>query len=259
MSTPDDETEPRVRDLLRREDGDESEFAAWFERPSFAHLAELAAGMPARPPGADDDLDLDPEVLAVRKRRAAAAANVDPALLAKLYLHDEVVAQFLPRPPPPGFDERPSMLMFDERKVPAIPLDEDWRQIERSEALEDAIKICTPQANLRDLHRPETDFYITYRPAFEDLPEFVGLDGYAHTIREVLGADYQRQASWRSAAQQIAESEAERRGLMALPWAAAKSERGRLREAEREAEAQAAAARKEAEAMAVAKGPEGSR
>jgi hypothetical protein len=240
----DDADEPRVRDLLRRDDGDESELMAWFERPSFAHLTELAAAMPAPPPRPEDD----PEVVAIRKRREEVIARVDPRLLAHILRHDDLDGLTRLPPPLPGFDERPPMLRFDEAAVPAIPDADSWPIRERGDELDDAVKTCTPQAFLRDLHRPVKDFEILHESAFSDLPEAVGLDTHIVAVREAVTTNWRLRDGFPSAAPQIAEHYADRRSLMTRPWADAKSARAKQAEAE--------LLGKEAEAAAVPSGPE---
>jgi hypothetical protein len=268
---PHDGDEPRVRDLLRARaepdtgagddagaatELDDGALAAWFERPSFAHLAELAAGTPAPPGGRGARDDDDPELAAIKARRAAVTAQVDPALLERLYRHAHYDPTRLP-PPLPGVDERPSILAFDEAAIPAPPDPNDpdqWRQYERGDAIDDDLRVNTPQAFLRDLHRPVTEFYISHEPAFGDLEDAGSLDVGARAVRDVLTTRYEIDTispDFAPATHKITEAYRDRRGLMALPWADAKSPRGKRREAELEAEL----ARKVAEAAAVAQEP----
>lgn len=141
--------EPKVKDLLASRTPEEAavlrDLERWFGLPSFTELAE-------RPPRADD-----PEVAAVLAQREAAIAAVDPALSARIrartedavdrMLRFEATIDVIVDPALPRFD--PSMA----QSAIAEP-----REVEIPDALIDDLKECTPQALLRDLHRPELDF-----------------------------------------------------------------------------------------------------
>jgi hypothetical protein len=143
---PDDEPPPKVKELL--DTATQAELARWFGLPSFEELAERGEPPPE-----------DPEDVLLRERRARAAASVDPALLEAMHQRNEVRPWTLIKfevviepkvKPEMGFVDH---AMAERRVQIAEP-----REYEVAEALRDDMKDVTPQALLRDLHRPESDF-----------------------------------------------------------------------------------------------------
>jgi hypothetical protein len=138
-----------VKDIL-----DAGELAAlekWFGLPSFEQLAEQ--GKQAAEP------EVDPEVLEVRRKRDAAMAAVDPALLRWILFRAEENPETL-RTFEAKIDVhvKEDVGMFDSTMVDKGFSIAEPREVEISEELRDDLKDCTPQALLRDLHRPETFF-----------------------------------------------------------------------------------------------------
>ena len=145
---------PKVKDLLGGaakltdvvDEATRAELERWFGLPSFEALAEESQA-PAE----------DPDMVAARERRERATNDVDPALLESLRRRAE--AELLP--------VRAPVTMTADRRIAMIDLERieqlhtaiaEPREIERPEAIEDDLKEVTPQALLRDLHRPEDDF-----------------------------------------------------------------------------------------------------
>ncbi|MCA9674934.1 MAG: hypothetical protein H6708_34705 [Kofleriaceae bacterium] len=258
---PPDDTEPKVRDLLRRDDAAQPDaidpltmarLADWFEVPSFAQLAEQGLAAMAPPPDAER-----PEASAaseIQARRREALRHVDPAMVARLTRHEDLADAVRPAPPPTSAAERP-ILCFDETRVPpALDLD-DLPEVQRSVELERDLEACTPQAFLRDLHRPEKDFYIHYESPFEIDPDDVTwLADPVADIRRTIRTDY-RSRGVAPAGSTMSSDLAALQQLLARPWSEGKRERARQREAELLA-AEAAAAGKDAAADAVPRGPE---
>jgi hypothetical protein len=146
---PDDDK--RVKELL--DEGTQADLERWFGLPSFEELAEQAPASTGE----------DAEVVAVREQRAKAIAAVDPALLAS------IVYRIHERPEQPRQFEHllevhvdPGIALFDQRMADNVATFADPRELEISEELKDDLKECTPQALLRDLHRPELDFEKTF-------------------------------------------------------------------------------------------------
>lgn len=146
MSTDDDDK--RVKDILGA--GDLASLERWFGLPSFEQLAEREQA---------GEAELDPEMVEVRKKREAAMAAVDPALLARILFRVEENPETLL-----GFDTtievhvKEDVGLFDSTMVDKGFSIAEPREVEISEELRDDLKECTPQALLRDLHRPETFF-----------------------------------------------------------------------------------------------------
>lgn len=143
---PDDD-DKRVKDML--DAATRADLERWFGLPSFDQLAE--EGKPVLPGD-------DPEVLEVRKRRDAAMAAVDPALLSRILYRVEEHPETL-------LEHRQTIdvvvkdvALFDATMVDKGFAIAEPREVEISEELRDDLKDCTPQALLRDLYRAEIDF-----------------------------------------------------------------------------------------------------
>jgi hypothetical protein len=143
----DDRTVKELIDAATR-----AELEKWFSLPSFDQVAEQAES-----PAPSED----PDVVAVRERRLKAIAAVDPAMVEahrhrvevapeSLIQFRELIAVSLDR----------DIALFDEKMIEGRIADP--REIEISEELREDMRECTPQALLRDLHRPELDFDKTF-------------------------------------------------------------------------------------------------
>jgi hypothetical protein len=123
------------------------ELQKWFDLPSFEQVR-------ARQPIAED-----PELVEVRERRAKVCAAVDPALLESIHVRTEVTPETLLRNTfHVDIHVDPSILQFDIDAAERQLKHAEPREVEISEELRDDLKDCTPQALLRDLHRPELMF-----------------------------------------------------------------------------------------------------
>jgi hypothetical protein len=128
----------------------QADLERWFSLPSFQQLAEQQ--QPAPPPAED------PEWAAFRKRRAEALAAVDPNLLEahrrRVERQRELKlfrAEIQPR-------IRADITMIDQSAIDRGHMIAEPRTYELPSDLEDAMTERTPQALLRDLHRPEMIF-----------------------------------------------------------------------------------------------------
>lgn len=125
-----------------------AELERWFGLPSFQELAEK--GEP--PPPAD------PEIEAVREQRAKAIAAVDPALV-EAHRHRVESGEGLIRFQA-VIDVRvdPTVARIDYDHIDKKHTIAEPREVEIPEPLRDDLAEVTPQAILRDLHRPEMYF-----------------------------------------------------------------------------------------------------
>jgi hypothetical protein len=152
---PDDPEDPTVKDLLAGrpldevvDDATRRELEKWFALPSFSELEAKGAELPD-----------DPELAAARERRAKAIEAVDPALLETIRVRYEDNTESLIR-----FEAKldvhvdPDLALLDLAMLERVHTVADPREVERPEVIGDDLKDVTPQALLRDLHRPETDF-----------------------------------------------------------------------------------------------------
>ena len=152
MATDDeDKLDPKVKDFI--DAATRAELERWFGLPSFEVAAEK--GEAPKPE--------DPDVIKVREQREKAIAAVDPALLEALRARFEDKGESLIRfQSTLSLRVDPDLALFDYAMVERQASIADPREVEISEELRDDLKDCTPQALLRDLHRPEIDFDKTF-------------------------------------------------------------------------------------------------
>ena len=140
----------KVKELL--DPATRADLERWFSLPSFDQLAERAE--PPRPAPAEPD----PQQVAARERRAKALANVDAGFLESIHARRPAESTLIHLPPPlaPRFDGDVSVV--DEALLAHAGTLADPREVEIPDPLREDLRVCTPQALLRDLHRPETTF-----------------------------------------------------------------------------------------------------
>ncbi|MEO7736308.1 MAG: hypothetical protein ABIY55_35445 [Kofleriaceae bacterium] len=144
MAGPDDTDDNRkVKDLL--DPAARAELERWFGLPSFEQVADGSAKL-APPPD-------DPAIAEYHKRVAEALAAVDPVLLAGYERRMELAGAMI-KPVPPHVV--PTIGLLDLAMIARTVADP--RDYERSPDVEDHLSECTPQALLRDLHRPDLSF-----------------------------------------------------------------------------------------------------
>lgn len=152
----DDKADPKVKDLI--DAATRADLERWFGLPSFEQLADQGIS-PAPPP---EDAKIDEEMAAVRKRRAEAIAAVDPALLEAHRRRVEPPADLLTFQASIDVRVDPTITRIDLTKIEHGHAIAEPREVEIPEPLRDDLRDCTPQALLRDLHRPELDFEKTF-------------------------------------------------------------------------------------------------
>lgn len=125
----------------------------WFGLPSFTQLEEEGKQPQAPTSG------MDPEMKAVIERRDKALANVDRAFLEAIYArHDVKPEDIIVFEKTIDVHVSETFGAVDEALVQRAGGIAEPREYELSEQLHDDMKECTPQAMLRDLHRPEKYF-----------------------------------------------------------------------------------------------------
>lgn len=131
-----------------------AELERWFGLPSFQQLADKGEA----PPRTED-----PGVAATKERRAQAIANVDPAMLEAHRQRVESIetllkfVQTIDVQIDPATVARIDLKLAERGYAVGEP-----REVEIPEQLRDDLAECTPQAILRDLHRPELYFNKTF-------------------------------------------------------------------------------------------------
>lgn len=145
-----DNDDPKVKDML--DAATRAELEHWFGLPSFEQVADGAA------PASTED----PDIVEIRERRERAIAAVDPALLEAHRRRTEPPDDLLrfQASLEPRVD--PDVALFDFAMADRQLTIAEPREVEIPEQLRDDLKDCTPQALLRDLHRPELDFEKTF-------------------------------------------------------------------------------------------------
>jgi len=153
MTDENDRKEPTVKALLEDktaldevvDEATRRELERWFALPSFQQLAE-------KPP------PIDPEVAEVRARRDKALAAIDPRLLASIDQRNAARATAIDeRAPPPTLADRRTALVDLGMIDRGYQIGEPY-EMQLPQGMDDDLKECAPQALLRDLHRPESDF-----------------------------------------------------------------------------------------------------
>jgi hypothetical protein len=175
MAGNDDHQDRKVKDLL--DPAMRAELERWFTLPSFDQVAEQ--GGRVEPPPDDD-----PALVEFRKRAAEAVAAIDPVLLAAYERRLELGAGMI-KPTPPHVE--PSIGLLDLAMIARQNTIAEPRDYERSPMLEDDLRDCTPQALLRDLHRPD----LSFDKVFEILDPAAAqrLDGLAE-VEQVMATDW---------------------------------------------------------------------
>lgn len=215
MSTDDDKRDPTVKQLLERsldqpleelvDAATKAELEKWFGLPSFDQVEAGEA------PGSTED----PDIVEVRERRQRAIAAVDPALLEAhrrrieppddLLTFREAITLRLD-PTMPMID----LAMIDNRMAVAEP-----REVERPQDIEDHLAESTPQALLRDLHRPDLEFEKTFEMV--DPGEGDRIDAVAE-VRAAIRTSWKLPPFEGTPADTVRTVLAELRAELGLPW-----------------------------------------
>ena len=155
---PDDKPEPTVKQLLERgldkpleevvDAATAAELERWFGLPSFQQIEEGEVAPPVE----------DPDVTAVRERRARAIAAVDPGLVEAHRRRTDAPDDLISFRATIDVRVDPSVALLDLAMIEHKLTIAEPREVERPEDIEEQLKDATPQALLRDLHRAEIDF-----------------------------------------------------------------------------------------------------
>ncbi|HET7500588.1 MAG TPA: hypothetical protein VFK02_06275 [Kofleriaceae bacterium] len=148
------ENDKKVKDLI--DDATRADLERWFGLPSFEQLAER--GVTPEPPPPEED----PEMVAVRKRRADAIAAVDPAMVEAHRKRTDPPEHLIKFKATIDVRVDPEIGLFDSAMLERQSTIAEPRERELPEELRDDLHDCTPQALLRDLHRPELHYEKTF-------------------------------------------------------------------------------------------------
>jgi len=200
MSDNDDKTVKEMIDAATR-----AELERWFGLPSFQQVEEEKPKAPAE----------DPDVVAVRERRQKAIEAVDPAMLEAHRRRMEAPESLIRFKAVIEVRVDPEVALLDHSMIERGASIAEPREVEISEELRDDLHDCTPQALLRDLHRPEMDFDKTFEVvdyAAENRVDIVGL------VNEVMTATYKIAAVPTSIFREGREILRELRATRLEPW-----------------------------------------
>lgn len=189
-----------------------AELERWFGLPSFTQVAESDVPKGAAP------IPEDPEVAAVRERRERALAAVEPRMLDAIAARAERRSTPFRERPPVEVHVREDVAIADLAAIERQHLIAEPREVELPPEMQDDLKECTPQALLRDLHRPELEFEKTFEVvdmAADQRLDIVAMVAEAmRTAWRLTAADVSGPSPEREATALIAELRAERR----TPW-----------------------------------------
>jgi hypothetical protein len=174
MTRDQDNDDKTVKELI--DAATRAELERWFGLPSFEQAAEKA------PPPEED-----PEIALVRERREKAIAAVDPAMLEWHRARIEVQDDLLQFKPSIEVRVNPDVALLDQTMIAKQASIADPREVEIPEELRDDLRTCTPQALLRDLHRPELFFDKTFEVVDMNAENRVDV---VRIVDEVMTAQY---------------------------------------------------------------------
>lgn len=176
MSDPNDndkQVDQTVKELI--DSATRADLERWFGLPSYEALAEQ--GVHPEPPAED------PKFAERRKRQDTALAAVDPALVEAHRRRTDGLADTIKPPPELAVRVDPGIVQLDTAMIAQRSAIAEPRDFVRPPDLEDDLRDCTPQALLRDLHRPELYFDKEFQRV--DLMEAYRID-IARDIDEVM-------------------------------------------------------------------------
>jgi hypothetical protein len=148
MPDNDDKTVKQLIDASTR-----AELEKWFGLPSFQQVAEQEQSAAAKPSSVFEEARA-----AKIARRDAAIAAVDPRMLEAHRRRVELQETLKLFTPDIDVHVDPSIVVFDQVMIDKAHTIAEPRDYERPGDLPDNLQDRTPQALLRDLHRPELSF-----------------------------------------------------------------------------------------------------
>lgn len=214
---PDDD-DRKVKDLIAAaKAGDANidpataaDLARWFGLPSYQQIAEGEVAAPPRKPE-------DPQVVARREAIARAIDAIDMELTERLHTQ---------------WDGAEDLIKFEAVELTRVDVNfsaidpvlvaradiADPRFVELTTEMRDDLNECTPQAVLRDLHRPELTFHLHFEVDESTAIAVEHIDVTA-VVREVFGTRYKLEFDPRTVSTEIRELLAPMRSAKRERWA----------------------------------------
>jgi hypothetical protein len=208
--------EPRAGDVARAKSTADLEekldpatiaqLAAWFDLPSFAELEERRQA---------EDVPTDPVAARRQEVHARLAQEIDPTIVARMEVRKTAGDALIHLPPPMEIRLGGDIRTAKPEQNDYMGVIGDPRELDLPMWLEDVFREQTPQAILRDLHRPELDYQLW----FEGMEHQPTLSELAAQVRAAIGAPLRItpdvQPAWRT----IRDAFAELRHWKASSWA----------------------------------------
>ena len=170
----DDNDDKTVKQLI--DAGTRADLERWFGLPSFEQQAEQKAKEP----------EVDAAMQAVIERQAKALEAIDPNMVEWHRRRVEPPADLLKFTPSLELRVDPELAFLDHSMIDKGFTIAEPREVEIPEPLREDLKACTPQALLRDLHRPE----IYFDKVYEVDTSAVERINPVNTVGEVMNAEY---------------------------------------------------------------------
>ncbi|MBK9030046.1 MAG: hypothetical protein IPL61_01695 [Myxococcales bacterium] len=208
-----------------------AELASWFARPSVEVVQERVAatasvaGLEAF--GGDIDAVLEEQAAQRRARVAALAAVIEPWFYDRLERHDRYARTFRELVPPPAVLD-PSIARLRVPSEEELATIGEPRDYVRSRDIDQALDESAPQAVLRDLYRPVSEFTIEFTSDYQDDQP---TDAHAEVL--VALAFRPEQPELVSVADVVREARTAFREATAPPWAELVEEAKAVRAAQR--------------------------
>lgn len=193
-----------------------AELASWFARPSVAVVQEQVRAAPVaglEAFGGDIDEVLEAQAAERRARVAALAAVIEPWFYERFERHDRYARAFPELVPPPAVLD-PSIARLRIPSEDELATIGEPRDYVRSRDIDEALEEAAPQAVLRDLYRPVTEFGREFTSDYQE-------DQPADAHAEVLAALAFRpeRPELVSVAEVVREARTAFREATAPPWA----------------------------------------
>lgn len=201
---PDDD-DKKVKDMLG-ETTSLADLQRWFGLPSFTELEEK---------GVEPAPVEDPDIIAIRERRARALAAIEPWFLDGLNDRAEKPWSLIKFKPIIDVKVRLDMEMVDHGMIAGLRVIAEPRELERPESIEDDLRDRTPQALLRDLHRVESFFEKAYE--VYDAEAMERLDGQAQ-VESAMATNWKLPPLGDPPSVELTRLFAEVRQERTLPW-----------------------------------------
>jgi hypothetical protein len=188
--------EPRAKDLFTRPRAELEEamdpatlaqLSSWFEMPNLADVEEAEAV-------AEMQTAEDRELQELYKRRDAACAAADPAFVKHIERHERAELAIAPAFAPAPIVDETIVNVAVRAQLERQSADEPVSELREYEAPYDIMDITrkhnAPQAILRDLYRPATDFAKIFVSPFDEIPHLDHRREAREAIRERIKIEW---------------------------------------------------------------------